>query len=78
MTFYETFRGGEVSVVRINGDGDTDLDVYVYDENGNLIASDTDGLDFCVVRFVPSWTGQFRIVVRNLGGVYNRFTIDTN
>ena len=56
-------------------DGDTDLDLYVYDENGILIASDTDSTETCVVRFWPKWTGAFRIEVRNLGTVYNRYEI---
>ena len=41
-TFTEVFRAGERARVVVDGDGDTDLDVFVYDENGNLIASDTD------------------------------------
>jgi hypothetical protein len=63
------------AAVVISGDGDTDLDLYVYDENGNLIGSDTDGSDDCVVRFNPRWTGVFRIEVRNLGSVYNQYQI---
>jgi hypothetical protein len=73
--FRVTFYGGEDAVVAINGDHDTDLDLYVYDENGNLIGSDTDGTDTCVVRFHPKWTGTFRIEVRNLGRVYNKYEI---
>ena len=73
--FHVTFRGTEDAAVVISGDGDTDLDLYVYDENGNLIGSDTDGSDDCVVRFNPRWTGVFRIEVRNLGSVYNQYQI---
>jgi hypothetical protein len=73
--FRVNFRGGESAAVIISGDGDTDLDLYVYDENGNLIGSDTDSSDDCVVRFAPKWTGMFRIEVRNLGSVYNQYQI---
>ena len=73
-----TFRGGEQAVVAVSGDGDTDLDLYVYDEYGNLIASDTDYTDDCVVSWFPRWTGKFLIRVRNRGNVYNRYTIATN
>ncbi len=73
--FTVTFRGGEGASVVVSGDGDTDLDLYIYDENGNLIGSDTDASDDCVVRFHPRWTGVFRIEVRNLGGVYNQYEI---
>ncbi|MCB9923028.1 MAG: hypothetical protein H6822_12660 [Planctomycetaceae bacterium] len=73
--FRLAFYGGQTAAVVLDGDGDTDLDLYVYDENGNLIGSDTDGSDTCVVRFRPRWTGSFRIEVRNLGTVYNEYAI---
>lgn len=74
----EYFIAGEEAKVTIDGDGDTDLDVYVYDEFGNLMDSDTDDLDYCIVRFIPRWTGKFVIKVVNLGNVYNEYTICTN
>ncbi len=73
--FNVKFYGNEAGAVMISGDGDTDLDLFVYDENGNLVGSDTDGSDDCVVRLNPRWTGTFRIEVRNLGSVYNRYEI---
>lgn len=72
------FRGGEPAYVVVSGDGDTDLDLYVYDENGNFITSDTDRTDDCVVAFNPRWTGTFYIKIKNLGRVYNRYVLVTN
>jgi hypothetical protein len=72
------FKGGENAVVAVSGDGDTDLDLYIYDENGNLVGADTNGLDDCKVRFSPKWTGTFKIKVKNLGNVYNRYLLVTN
>lgn len=72
------FRAGEPAVVVVRGDGDTDLDLYIYDENGNLVASDTDDTDDCMVRWVPRWTGRFVIKVVNRGSVDNRYQIQTN
>lgn len=72
------FRGGEAARVAVIGDGDTDLDLYVYDENGNAIASDTDGTDRCVVEWVPRWTGTFTVRIANLGNVYNEYVLLTN
>jgi hypothetical protein len=60
------------------GDGDTDLDLYVYDANGNLIEYDEDYSDDCCVSWVPLWTGAYTIRAVNRGRVYNRFTITTN
>jgi len=77
-TYTIRFRGGESAMVIVSGDGDTDLDLYVYDENGNLIDSDTDSTDDCVCTFNPRWTGPFTIKIKNLGSVYNRYTLITN
>lgn len=73
--FVERLRGGEATTILVSGDGDTDLDLYVYDENGNLVESDTDYTDDCVVRVYPRWTGPFTILVRNRGSVYNEYEI---
>lgn len=73
-----SFRAGEAAVIVISGDGDTDLDLYVYDELSNLIAADDDGSDDCIVRFTPKWTGPFTVRVKNRGIVYNRYVIATN
>lgn len=73
-----SFRGGEQAVVSVSGDGDTDLDLFVFDQKGNLIASATDGTDDCIVRFYPLRSGLFIIRVKNLGGVYNRYVMATN
>lgn len=65
-------------MVIVNGDGDTDLDLYVYDENGNLMGKDIDYSDYCVVSWTPRWTGPFTIKIKNRGSVYNRYKIYTN
>lgn len=77
-TYNIRFRGGELAMIVVSGDGDTDLDLYVYDENGNFIASDTDYSDDCVVTFTPRWTGYFIVKIKNRGRVYNRYCIATN
>ncbi len=73
-----TFRGGEPAYVAVSGDGDTDLDLYIYDENGNLITYDNSYGDDCLVSFTPRWTGVFIIKIKNLGRVYNRYCMGTN
>jgi hypothetical protein len=76
--YHITFYAGELAQVFVRGDGDTDLDLYVYDEDGNLITSDTDLTDVCLTQWVPAWTGTFRIELVNLGSVYNQYDIVTN
>lgn len=76
--FTVNFTKGNLAEVLVSGDGDTDLDLYIYDSNGNLIASDTDYTDDCYVRWVPAWTGRYTIRVVNRGGVYNNYIVLTN
>ena len=69
------FRGDEPAVVAIHGDGDTDLDLFVYDENGRLVCQAVTTSDREQCGWYPRWTGMFRVEVRNLGRVANRFGI---
>lgn len=70
-----TLRAGETFIVEVKGDGDTDLDLYLYDENDNLIDKDIDDGDYCLCMVTPKWTGTFKVRVKNLGGVYNNYSI---
>lgn len=76
--FAITFFAGELARVAVIGNGGTDLDLYVYDANGNLITADTDYSDQCLVQFVPRWTGTFRIRVVNNGYAGNNYVLMTN
>ena len=77
-TYYIDFYGNEYAEVAIVGDGDTDLDLFIYDENGNFIASGETYSDVEVVGFTPLWTGTFIVEVHNLGNVYNDFGLGSN
>jgi hypothetical protein len=78
ITYKLPFRAGQDATIFVSGDGSTDLDLYILDENGNLIAYDEDYSDDCLVRWNPRWTGSFQIVVKNQGRTWNRFVIATN
>lgn len=73
--FELTFTEKREAIVSIAGDGETDLDLYIYDRHGNLIVCDEGTSDSCTVRFWPFRTGTFRIVVRNRGKVFNVYKI---
>ncbi len=77
-TFTERFRGQEVAEIAVVGDGDTDLNLYVYDENGNQVCKDDDFTDRLFCRWTPRWTGAFRIQIVNRGSVYNAYVIVNN
>lgn len=72
-----TFRGGEPAAFAVSGDGDSDLDLYVYDENGNLICKDEDNTDDALCRWEPKWTGLFVIRIKNRG-VANQYVAAHN
>ena len=78
VDYTASFVANELAEILVSGDGDTDLDLYVYGSNGNLIGKDTDYSDDCYVRWIPAWTGRFIIRIVNRGPVYNRFVILTN
>jgi hypothetical protein len=61
--------------VTVRGDGDTDLDLYIVNENGVRVAYDDDLSDHCVAVWMPPRTGRYFIRVVNLGDVYNRYRI---
>ena len=67
---------GVPAAVTINGDGDTDLDLYVFNRFGRLVAVDNDDSDYCVVRWVPATSGMVTIRVDNLGSVFNDYVIE--
>ncbi len=72
------FRGNEIARFAVSGDGDTRLDLYIYDEFGNLVTSQVGPGDDCLASWVPRWTGDFIIRVVNRGIVSNRYIVLTN
>ncbi len=64
-----------------NGDDDTDLDFWLYDDNGNLIHSDTDTTDITFFTIQNSRAGAngqcltYNLQVSNLGNVYNNMNV---
>lgn len=78
LTFEVTFRGGEAGRVALRGDHDTDLDLYVYDEDGRLVDSDDDYSDTCYATWYTPYTQVYTIRVVNRGSVYNEMNLVTN
>ncbi|MCW5933684.1 MAG: hypothetical protein KIT45_05185 [Fimbriimonadia bacterium] len=74
-SFSESFYKGRLAGVLVSGDGDTDLDLYIYDRNGALVAYDDDPTDDCLCLWTPRYTGKYTIKVVNRGYVYNEFYI---
>jgi hypothetical protein len=75
VDYEEVVLGGDAFLVTVVGSGDSDLDLFVYDENGNLIASDTGYGAFSQVWVLPYVTQWMTIRVVNNGGAYDCYTI---
>jgi hypothetical protein len=63
------------SRIEVKGDGDTDLDCYVYDLSGRLLEKADDKTDHCVIDVSRARSGNLRVHVVNLGNVYNRYEL---
>jgi len=74
----ESYSGGEIAEVSITGDGGTDVDLYIMDENENIICEAESTSDREMCSWTPVWTGDFLIVLRNLGPVSNTVDVHTN
>lgn len=68
---------GFTSVI-VDGDGDTDLDCWVYDRFGTLLGSDTDSTDLCIVPVYHPSSGDLTVHIRNLGDVYNEYELSVD
>jgi len=53
------------------GDGSTDVDIEVYDAQGNMVAKDTFYSDLALCRWAPQSTQEYTIKVKNLGSEDN-------
>jgi hypothetical protein len=72
------FEGGQLAEAGVAGDGDSDLDLLVYDDNDHLVCRSAGSSDREYCRWWPRWTGAFRIEVQNLGTVANLYRLATN
>ncbi|MBR6018130.1 MAG: PPC domain-containing protein [Paludibacteraceae bacterium] len=70
---------GKLFEAAIIGDGDTDLELYVYDPEGKqVITEDTYQPIDCYIRFTPAASGIYTLKIVNTGNVYNNYVLLTN
>ena len=73
------FEGQKPAKVIIIGDGDGDIDLWVYDKNtGGLIGKDTDASSNCIVEWTPRYEGPFTIRIKNVGDIAERYVVLAN
>ncbi|UXX83778.1 hypothetical protein [Roseovarius pelagicus] len=61
------FEGGAYAEIYVEGQGQSNLDLFVYDGAGRLVCSDTDITDIAYCGWKPSATAEFTIQVINKG-----------
>lgn len=73
-----TFRGRENATFHLVGDGSSDLDYYLYDINGELVASSDGPSDQATLIWYVPYRQRLTLRVRNRGRDRNGYQIVTN
>ena len=69
------FSAGEEVIATTKGDKETDVHLFVYDENKQMVGKDTSPGPKCALKFTPVKDGKFKLLVRNSGGA-NKVTLE--
>jgi len=71
-------RGGEVLRVAAIGDGDTNIDLSMRDDQGSVLCRDGSGDHYPVCTVVPRQAGRVRIDIINRGDIWTKVQILSN
>lgn len=77
-TYIDNFRPGDSATVLITGDGESNLDLYVFDSGGRRICASEKLDDVEVCRWQPASPGRYRVQVVNRGRVENQYEMRSN
>ncbi|MDR3153750.1 MAG: hypothetical protein LBW85_05625 [Deltaproteobacteria bacterium] len=72
------YRGGEIALATAIASGDYDIDLYVYNGDGQLVAYDNDSTSIGTCAWVPSYTRDYSLRVKNTTGSYVKYFIYAN
>jgi hypothetical protein len=78
VTYSLSLRPREYVDIVCFGDGDTDLDMFLYNPDGSLNAFDDAPGDGCRLYGTTGPGGVYTLVIKNWGRVWNQFEIVTN
>jgi hypothetical protein len=77
-SYWLAFNNKSEAIIIVEGDGSTDLDCYVFNSSGDVVESDTDKTDGCVLMWFPSRTEKYKLKIKNLGNIPNAYLLTTN
>jgi hypothetical protein len=66
---------GKEVIATTKGEKETDVHLFVYDQDKKEVGKDTSPGPKCEVKFTPAKDGKFKFVVRNSGGT-NKVTLE--
>ena len=72
------FQGGAYAEIYVEGEGVSDLNLYVFDEKDRLVCSDTDISDIAYCGWRPASSASFTVSVENTGSAANSYSLMTN
>ena len=70
-----SFTAGKEITATTKGDKETDVHLFVYDEDKKEVGKDTSPGPKCEVKFTPAKDGKYKLLVRNAGGT-NKVTLE--
>lgn len=78
VVFELEYRGDELAEVGVLGDGNADLDLFVFDRRMNPFLQDESPNYICYLSWYPRRTEVYYVVVYNRGTASSSFIIGTN
>ncbi len=75
VMFHQAMGAGDSTKILLQGAGNANLDLYVVNPQGQVIARDTRPGDRVEMRFVAPTAGHYRFILRNTGSVADAFVL---
>jgi hypothetical protein len=71
-----TCTAGKEVTATTKGDKESDVHLFIYDEDKKEVGKDTSPGPKCEVKFTPAKDGKYKLLVRNLGPGANKVTLE--
>jgi hypothetical protein len=71
-----TCTAGKEVTATTKGERETDVHLFIYDEDKTEVGKDTTPGPKCEVKFTPAKDGKFKLLVSNLGPGANKVTLE--